>query len=67
MKLKTVKIRRGEGSCLINERDFDPDKHELYEAEKSDKKPESSGTDSGEVKESAPKRAAVRKRAATKK
>jgi hypothetical protein len=30
MKISTVKIKHSSGYCLINQSDFDPDLHELY-------------------------------------
>ena len=31
MRLPTVKIKKGDGFAIINERDFDPAKHRRYE------------------------------------
>lgn len=38
MKVPTVKIKHKDGYAIINESDFDPDKHELFDA-----KPKKSG------------------------
>jgi|GEM_PF-5994675 len=31
MKLPTVKIKKGDGFAIVNERDFDPERHQRFE------------------------------------
>lgn len=38
MKLPTVKIAHRDGFCVINEADFDPKRHKIYQAAKPAKK-----------------------------
>lgn len=39
MKVPTIKVKHADGHMLINESDYDPKKHELFDAPKGKSKP----------------------------
>lgn len=70
MKLPTVRIKRGDTVCLINECDFDPDEHELYQEETENTESEETevaSTPKATSPKATTKRPVVRKRASAKK
>jgi len=48
MKIKTVKINVNDAPCIINETDFDPEHHTLWEGEEVTEVEEESSIDPGD-------------------
>lgn len=58
MKIPTVKVKHRGSYVIMNESDFDPDRHELFDAEKPKEEPKKRGRKPAAKKEENPEEAA---------